>query len=98
MSDLECYKELAAKYFRAKENFEELYRIVTVEAKGYWQCLENKQKEIDTLKSSRDKLVKAWNKLRPSLEPYNYELNKIPTSVRKGILNFEQALKEAEKE
>lgn len=64
MTDLEYYKELTAKYFQAKEHFKELYRIVTVEAKGYWQCLENKQKEIDALKARRNELVKAVKALK----------------------------------
>ncbi len=63
MSEEEIYKNLAAKYYAAKEHFEELYRIVTVEAKGYWQCLENKEKEIDTLTRHRDKLLAACKAL-----------------------------------
>ncbi|MBN2591604.1 MAG: hypothetical protein JXA96_17190 [Sedimentisphaerales bacterium] len=63
MSDLEIYKELADKYlelaatyFKAKEYFEEMYRIVTLEAKGYWQCLEDNQDRYDALWASNAEL------------------------------------------
>lgn len=46
-ANLNCYKRLAAQY------------LTETEAKGYWQCLENKQKEIDDLKQQRDDLLKA---------------------------------------
>lgn len=61
-SDRDSYKRLAAKYLRERDDFEELYRTVKIEAEGYWGCLQDKHKEIEGLIKQRDALLEVCEK------------------------------------
>ena len=47
-------KEQIAKLYSRAEHYKELDRLSRLEADGYLKCLDNKQKEVDSLKAKAD--------------------------------------------
>jgi hypothetical protein len=100
-TDLEIYKDLAAKYLRAKEHFEELHRIARTEADGYWTCLQQKQEEIDKIIQQRDALLAVLEKYGRHLPDCAglvkvYKDNRAEIPYAKGCAcGFEQAIAQA---
>ena len=64
-TDLDIYKELAAKYLKERNYFEELNRTARLEADGYFNIIEQAQKDSEKTSGLVDELVeyarhKGW--------------------------------------
>ena len=71
-TDLEIYKELAAKYLKDLRYFQELHRTARIEADGYWDILQHAQDDIDRIIGQRDGLATAGENLMSEIDKPDY--------------------------